>query len=101
MVAVYSITGARLAGPRGESPEVLRETPGGTSEKAGGAEAEGREEEERCGGETQAEAERRASKSKWVLMRFLARMEPCLKKMCSFNILKDSKMNLFPRVFAL
>lgn len=58
-----SVTGAWLVGPRGESQEVLRETPGGTSEKAGGAEAEGGEEEERCRGETQTEAQRRASES--------------------------------------
>lgn len=63
---MFSITGAQLAGPGGESPEVLRETPGGASEKAGGAEAEGGEEEERGGGKTQTEAQRRASESKWV-----------------------------------
>lgn len=53
---MFSIPGAWLAGPRGESPEVLRETPGGTSEKAGGAKAAGGDEEERCGGKTQTEA---------------------------------------------
>lgn len=55
-----SITGTGLAGPRGESQEVLREAPGGETQKAGGAEAEGGEEEDGGGGEAQTETQRGA-----------------------------------------